>query len=351
MFLRVRSVYNLIFKNTNPILIDEGETLIMKKLLDTLKAIDTKIFGKHRVLANIILGACLAAVVVVIAVNVKINHDEAAKAQGTYIEDSVKDNKKSDGSYIIKGEVSEKDGVTTIVADDGTYIIKDGCLYKLGADGKEEKLSSDLSKVTVYDKTGNKNNVVDGKLVADTKDNTKETVAPANDVTPSGEAVLAPEEQQVDVGEDNGTTQPAQTDLPWVYSYPTYTGYYKNSETGWVINCHIGTAQGINAEQKAQLDMLSWQVATYEISDEEFAAQVNAVLGGVDEDGYGGWSIYTFVDHRVQGQHIKNAQEKAATQGYIFDVNSSYTGTEYHNYYIFYDAAVDEAEVIEVVIG
>ncbi len=322
----------------------------MKKLLDTLKAIDTKIFGKHRVLANIILGACLAAVVVVIAVNVKINHDEAAKAQSTYIEDSVKDNKKSDGSYIIKGEISEKDGVTTIVADDGTYIIKDGCLYKLGADGKEEKLSSDLSKVTVYDKTGNKNTVVDGKLVADTKDNTKETVAPANDVTPSGEAVLAPEEQQVDVGEDNGTTQPAQTELPWVYSYPTYTGYYKNSETGWVINPIYGTGAGISAEQKAQLDNLSWQVATYEISDEEFAAQVNALLGGVDEDGFGGWSIGTSVNHRLFGQHVKNAQEKAATQGYIFDACANFTSGNYTNYFIFYDAAIDEAEITEITI-
>ena len=327
------------------------------KLRQKLDKIDEFFFKKHFKLTSVIIAAMFAAVIIVLAYGKYVNNNilEEEKVQGIIDARVPQEEGDRTSKQIIHGTIEDTETGQKITTKDGrVYLIENGAFYQLEADGSKTKLTNDLSLVTVYDDKGDKNTVVDGKLVAEKKteeETTTPAAAPAEQTV--GEAVVAPEEQQVDIGEDVGVTQPPQTDLPWIYPYPTTTGYYKNSETGWVRGVDQGNNAGMTAEQVAKMDELSWKVCTYQITDDEFEEQV-AKLFGRSELAPGLWDVQYIFSEGIASSTNANAQEKIATQGYVpaYIGSTSDRYVEGYTYHVnYYDAGTDHLITNSIIFG
>ncbi|MBE5968805.1 MAG: hypothetical protein E7242_01080 [Lachnospiraceae bacterium] len=314
-------------------------------LRQKLDKIDEFFFKKHFKLTSVIIAAMFAAVIIVLAYGKYVNNNilEEEKVQGIIDARVPQEEGDRTSKQIVHGTIEDTETGQKITTKDGrVYLIENGAFYQLEADGSKTKLTNDLSLVTVYDDKGDKNTVVDGRLVAEVKaeeETTTPAAVPAEQTV--GEAVVAPEEQQVDIGEDVGVTQPPQTDLPWIYPYPTQTGYYKNDEVGWAKNVPHGNNVGFTAEQIARMDELAWAVATNAIDEDEFDAQV-AALFGKGELAPGLWDVQTSIWRPVK-LTVTEVQEKIATQGYYYDYGYNEEQPGYVKAIVYYDAGTDTA--------
>ncbi len=340
---------------------------IFKKLNEKVDEADNKLFGKNKKLANIIIFAVIVVAAILVIVMVQRNKLETSTVDDiTKIEaDANTKNKDADkAGYIIKGKITDDGKKQTIVSSDGnTYEIENGKLYKV-TDGKREALTDDLTEAKFYDDKGTAYNIVDGKLVtsenetnssndyaardAEIAEEANENKGGATNSVHTGDDVNYEEggnSEWVGEGEGEGGaeyTEPTQDEgLPWIYPYPTQTGIYKNSETGWLLTGISDTGEGFTAEQYAELDALSWKLVNGQISEADMNSRLREMTGDpVDCIMY---------NDSYAASWVHGARELIATRGYYDDLSWAGSWTyPFARLYNYYDAETDTAHSIAV---